>query len=139
MRAVFADSHYWIALLNRRDEHHGIAKKVEASLEPDTQIVTTEMVLVEVLNAFAKRELGILRGKAVQFVLVLRDHPSTDIIPQTSEQFQSSLDVYRRYVDKRWGLTDCASYLTMKAGDITEALTNDHHFAQMGFRALLRE
>ena len=41
--------------------------------------------------------------------------------------------------DKSWSLTDCISFEVMKHLDILEALTEDHHFEQAGFRALLRE
>lgn len=138
MRAVFADAQYWCALLNRRDEHHDVAKKLEASLEPGTQLITTQMVLVELLNIFAKRNLGRLKVKAAEFVSLLRDRPDTQVIPQTSGQFADALDIYRHYEDKLWGHTDCASYKTMKDNGITDALTFDEHFEQMGFRALFR-
>jgi uncharacterized protein len=36
-------------------------------------------------------------------------------------------------------LIDCVSYVVMRERGITEALTTDEHFRQMGFRALLRE
>ncbi len=139
MSTVFADANFWIALLNRRDQHHDIAKKAEARLEPETRFVTTEMVLAEVLNTFAELELGQLKDCAARFVLRLRNQPNTNIIPQTSDQFESAFEIYRGYKDKHWSLTDCASYRTMKTSGIELALTYDHHFVQMGFVALLRE
>ena len=49
MREVFADSGYWIGLLHPRDQHHDRATEKAAELG-DTPIVTTQMVLVEVLS-----------------------------------------------------------------------------------------
>lgn len=46
MMRVFADTNYWIALLNPRDELHGRAVATAQSCAED-QIVTSEMVLVE--------------------------------------------------------------------------------------------
>ena len=39
--------------------------------------------------------------------------------------------------DKSWSLTDCISFEMMKEHGLSEALTNDHHFEQAGFKALL--
>jgi hypothetical protein len=41
--------------------------------------------------------------------------------------------------DKEWSVTDCASLNIMREIGITEALTNDRHFQQSGYTALLRE
>jgi predicted nucleic acid-binding protein len=41
-------------------------------------------------------------------------------------------------LDKDWLLTDCISFNVMREAGLEEALTTDHHFAQAGFRALLR-
>ncbi len=52
MRKVFADTGYWIALLNSRDDLHNRAKHLSKSLQP-VQIVTSQMVVTEVLNYFS--------------------------------------------------------------------------------------
>lgn len=54
MKTVFADTGYWIALLNPRDELHTKAKAVSISLG-SLQIITSELVLSELLNSFAAR------------------------------------------------------------------------------------
>jgi predicted nucleic acid-binding protein len=52
MERVFADTGYWIALLNPRDDLH---QKASATSRDYTlnQIVTSEMVLTEFLNSFS--------------------------------------------------------------------------------------
>jgi predicted nucleic acid-binding protein len=54
MRRVFADAGYWIALLNPKDGLHAKARQVSIALG-QVRIVTSEMVLAEVLNAFASK------------------------------------------------------------------------------------
>ena len=49
MPEVFADTGYWIALLNGRDNLHSKARELSARFAGAT-IVTTEMVLTEFLN-----------------------------------------------------------------------------------------
>ena len=48
------------------------------------------------------------------------------------------LALFEARPDKSWGLTDCTSFVVMQRDGIRDALTSDHHFAQAGFRALLR-
>ncbi len=49
MRRVFADTYYWIALLNDRDQGHAAARAISHTL-PQPGIVTTQEVLSEVLT-----------------------------------------------------------------------------------------
>jgi predicted nucleic acid-binding protein len=133
---VFADTGYWIALLNPRDDLH---RKATAALHEFglTQIVTSEMVLTEFLNSFSESGPR-LRQAAVKAVESLRGTPSVVIVPQTSLLFEKGLKRYHDMADKSWSLTDCASFLIMEEIQLTAALTHDRHFAQAGFRALLR-
>lgn len=137
MKAVFADSDYWIALLNPKDELHKKAKSV-SSIHHGVRLVTSEMVLVEVLAGMASRGPN-LRKAAVRLVEALRGNPNTSIIPQTSMQFQRAFKIYQERDDKDWSLTDCASILVMQEEKISEALAHDKHFEQAGLKALLRE
>ena len=138
MKAVFADTHYWVAQLSKHDPDHAKAKAVARSLPHGVRFITTDMVLTEFLNSFSSRG-SYLKQAAAQLAGKLRTRADTTIIPQTREQFENAFAVYVEYKDKSWGLTDCASYLTMKEHNVSEALTYDKHFQQMGFKALLRE
>jgi uncharacterized protein len=135
MRTVFADAAYWIALLNPRDSLHAASVRVSDSLA-QTRIVTSEMVLIEVLNALAKyREL---RPQVVTVVAAIQADPNTDVVPLSGIQFRDALRFYATHADKEWGLTDCASFVLMRERGIGEALTYDRDFEQAGFIALLR-
>jgi uncharacterized protein len=136
MKRVFADTSYWIALLNPRDELHARAVVAGGSYSED-QVVTSEMVLVEFLNGFSERGPR-LRAAALKAVMSLRGSLNVTVIRQTSDQFERALHRYGERIDKAWSLTDCASFLIMEGEGIESALTHDQHFAQAGFRALLR-
>lgn len=137
MRTVFADAGYWIGLLNPKDGLHTVALTASRQLQR-TRLVTTEMVLTEVLNGLAK--YLILRPAVISAVdAIYAADPNTEVVPQTSLQFHDALSLFRTHQDKAWGLTDCSSFVVMRQRGITEALTHDHHFEQAGFRALLRE
>ena len=74
MKPVFADTSYWIALLNPRDELRTRAVASGRSYSSD-QIVTSEMVLVEFLNGFSDRGTH-LRAAAAKAVQTLRSSPN---------------------------------------------------------------
>jgi predicted nucleic acid-binding protein len=135
MTRLFADTSYWIALLNPDDELHSKAA-VLAQRFSSAGVVTSEMVLVEVLNSFSRHgsHLRHAAGKAVQGILGTRN---LTVIAQTSEHFRDAIEVYMRAADKSWSLTDCASFEIMRAERLSEALTHDRHFGQAGFKVLM--
>ena len=80
MKAVFADSGYWIALWRPRDALHEKAMSVAESLG-EIAVVTTQLVLTEALNAMAGAG-EFHRRVAVRMVRQLTDHPNVEIVPQ---------------------------------------------------------
>jgi predicted nucleic acid-binding protein len=136
MTRIFADTSYWIAILNPRDPLHKKAVAL-SQVHSGDQIVTTEMILTEFLNSFSNQG-PFLRRAAGTFVEGLRQNPKVVIFSQTSEQFEKALGRYLAMADKSWSLTDCASFLLMEAENIRAALTHDRHFVQAGFEAHLR-
>jgi len=137
MKAVFADAGYWIALVNPADKLHPKARAVSNSLG-GARIITSEMVLTEVLNKFSGMGKA-FRQTAVDLVEDLRSGSDVFIVPQSSQQFQEALLLYADRDDKTWGLTDCSSFRIMKRDGLDRALTFDRDFEQAGFQALLRD
>ena len=134
MRTVFADTGYWVALLNPHDQLHDKANSVSTSLG-QTRIVTSEMVLDELLASLSAPPA---RAVVIAAVNNIVSNPNVEVVPQTSLQFREAFDLYKTRTDKEWSLTDCASFNLMKERSITEALAHDEHFQQTGFVALLR-
>ena len=134
MRRIFADTSYWMALVNPRDQIHQKALSVSRQLSSES-LLTTEMVLVEVLNSFSD---SLYREAVGRMVTSLRQDENLTIVPQTPAQFKSALQRYQQAADKNWSLTDCASFEVMEVENIEAALTHDRHFIQAGFEALLR-
>jgi uncharacterized protein len=135
MRCIFADSLYWIAITHRKDQWHQAAEKASRALA-GCQLVTTEEVLTEVLNAFCKAG-RVLRQEAVDVVRDLHADPAVTIHPQSNQTFLSGLALYHARPDKEYSLTDCISMEAMRQEGITEILTHDGHFTQEGFTILL--
>ena len=137
MADYFADTGYWVALLNNRDYLHDKAVQISGALT-NHRIVTTEMVLTELLN-YASAEGEYLRRVAADTAAALLNSTNVEVIPQTSSQFHRALERFRNRLDQSWSLVDCASFIIMEEQGIQEALAFDHHFQQAGFTALLRD
>jgi predicted nucleic acid-binding protein len=135
MRAVFADTCYWIALLNPKDQTHDIAVDVSKGLS-SSKIITTEEVLTELLNYFSARG-PYFRSAAAKLVERMQGGRSIQILPQTREDFLAGLRLYQARPDKGYSLTDCISMEVMRREGLSEVLTNDGHFTQEGFTCLL--
>lgn len=138
MRTVFADTWYWIALANPRDEWHQAATVIGPQLGP-CHIVTTDEVLVELMAFFSKRYGAELRKAAVQLVHKVMNNPNVKVLPQTRDSFVRGLRLYEMRPDKEYSLTDCISMESMREHNLIDVLTHDHHFTQEGFTLLLTD
>ena len=136
MPEVFADTGYWIALLNERDGLHARARELSERFSA-ANIVTTEMVLTELLN-YASGGGRQRRRLAADAVRDWMADANIEVVPQTSIQFQAALERYRARLDHSWSVVDCSSFIVMETRQIQEALAFDRHFEQAGFIALLR-
>jgi predicted nucleic acid-binding protein len=132
MTAVFGDTFFYVALLSRHDKGHRAARDWAAHHR--TPVVTTEFVLLEVAN-FCRSSRN--RQRFANFAQSLRSNPLTTIVPCDSAWFQRGLERFADRLDKEWSLTDCISFVVMEDLELSETLTDDHHFEQAGFRILL--
>lgn len=132
MTPIFADTFYFLAIINPDDRRHHDALNFSSSLQ--SPLLTTAWVLTEVVDGLAKtpnRHLG------RQLYLDMRDDPSHILVPPSPRLLELGLNLYHDRPDKKWSLTDCISFVVMQEHCVTEALTGDHHFTQAGFTALL--
>ncbi len=132
MKKVFADTSYWIALLNKNDQYHASALALDNKLE-GIEIFTTDMVLAEVLNSFSSQG-QFMKKLVANYVSHLYGTKGYSIIEQSREQFINALRIYSRYADKDWGFVDCLSYVIVPA---TPYLCRWHRFANMNLLQLL--
>lgn len=133
MKTCFADTFYYIALLNRADHKHEQAQELTRHFEGT--IITTMAVLTELGDGITRTAS---RGLFTEFVSDLRKDPDVIIVPTDLRLFEHAVDLYDNRSDKEWSLTDCISFVVMRERGITEALTGDHHFEQAGFVILFK-
>jgi uncharacterized protein len=137
MRQIFADTFYWVALINPVDAWHERVQQMSRSLQRCT-LVTTEEVLGELLTFYAKSG-PLLRQRAVRLVEDILASPDVEIVDQTHRSFELGLKLYKNRLDKGYSLVDCISMNTMEQRGISEVLTHDNHFRQAGFVVLLAD
>jgi predicted nucleic acid-binding protein len=129
---VFADTSFWLAMVDRKDVHHARALNWANALSG--LIITTRLVLVETANALSK--VG-WRQHAVVLIDSLAARDDVDIIDFSSRYWELAWQLYRDRPDKGWSLTDCCSFVVMHESGLSAALTADAHFTQAGFQPLL--
>jgi predicted nucleic acid-binding protein len=132
---AFVDTLYFVALFNPRDQWHAHAV-VASKLNADTKLITTEEVLVELLNFFSEYGEKARLGAVTQAEGILSS-ANIDVARQSHEGFIAGLTLYKARPDKGYSLTDCISMLTMRERGISDILTHDDHFRQEGFTVLL--
>jgi predicted nucleic acid-binding protein len=133
MNRVLADTFFFLALVNPRDQAHARALAFTTAFQG--QMITTAWVLTEFADAMSAP------ANRSEFVATLKDiqaNPQMRILPPDPTLFDEGIQLYTNRPDKEWSLTDCISFVVMQREGITEALTGDHHFEQAGFVALLK-
>lgn len=135
MIQAFADTSFFVALLNPRDVHHATAADLQADFEG--RILTTGWVLTELLgNYLAARPTS--RKLFAPFVRDLPTDSRMEVVPVDREQFEAGCALYEARPDKEWSLTDCISMTLMERRSIRDVFSSDHHFEQAGFTILLK-
>jgi predicted nucleic acid-binding protein len=133
MNRVFADTWFFLAILNPSDPNHARALTASRAVRPHR--VTTDWVLVEVGDALSR--MG-NRDVFIRFYDWIQHRPGITIVPATRKLLEDGISLYRYRRDKDWPLTDCISFVVMEDEKIADALTGDKHFEQAGFNALLK-
>ena len=129
MQKYFADAWFYIALLDRRDSHHGRAVRLAGAIAAH-QIVTHDAIFGEVLAYYAE-DGAQARQHAVD--TARRTIRFSNVLAADRRLFTAALDRYSVRPDKEYSLVDCMSMVVMEEQGIRHVLTNDRHFTQAGF------
>ncbi len=134
---LFVDTFAWIALRNKSDNYHLQAlATMNIVVKQKRRLVTSDYVLVEVADAFARPTLRTLAVSLLSEILENSDG-LIEVVPASRELLSEGFQRYSGRLDKGWSLTDCISMVVMERWGITEVFTNDHHFRQAGFTTLI--
>lgn len=131
MKVVFADTFYYLAWVNPRDQAHLAARQFSDSFRGT--LVTTSAILLELGGALCR---SANRTHFLRLVDEIRQDTNTIIVPIDENYQNRGIELFRNRMDKDWSLTDCVSFVVMAELELKDALTGDHHFEQAGFRIL---
>ena len=91
--------------------------------------------MLEIGNALSKLQY---RRAAVELLNAFESDSNMEIVEVDKAVYQNAFNVFCARHDKEWGLSDCISYVVMNERGLTDVLTFDEHFRQMGFNVLRR-
>jgi len=132
----FMDSVGWIALLNADDELHRKTDSIYRELlKSGTIFITSTAVLNEVANSLCMPKF---RKTVVEFHKNIQNSSRINVIFVNKNLWTSGWRLFENRPDKSWSLTDCISMEIMQKYGLIDVLTNDKHFTQAGFKAILR-
>lgn len=135
-KEIFADTSYWIAIINPDDDFHkaamGLAPRIKGAI-----IVTSDWVLNELLTFFTNRG-ELLKQKALAVCDKILENPNVIVEPASRNSFTEAVNKYQTELSKRYSFVDCTSFNIMRARDIQETLSSDTHFEQEGFTKLIK-
>lgn len=131
---LFADTFFYIALLNPNDRAHKKAVSLLSLII--TPIVTTDYVLIELADALSS---PMERPKFLALLSTLQSDSSLILVSSSSVLTEKGITLFRDRPEKHWSLTDCISFVVMAEYGINDALTGDHHFHQADFKVLFTE
>lgn len=132
MTVLFADTYYFLAVGNDRDQGH--QRAVDFAATYTGQLLTTEWVLTEVADALSAPAQ---RPRFLNLFELIVNDANWIVAESSHELFRRGIALFSKRPDKSWSLTDCIPFVVMEEHGITEALTADRHFEQAGFAALL--
>jgi predicted nucleic acid-binding protein len=133
MTPVFADTYFWLALINPRDQAHQEAVALSQLLTQP--LVTTAWVLTYVGDTMC---VPVNRPAFVKLLESIANDSQTEVVAAEQNWFDLGVELYTARPDKKWSLTDCISFVVMRDMGLTEALTADSDFTQGGFRILMK-
>jgi predicted nucleic acid-binding protein len=124
---IFVDTSAWYASVVPTDPNHAAAAAwLKRNQLP---LFTTDYVIDEILTllkmrgqsqrAFALGEQFFTSGRFLIYYL-------------TEADVKATWQTFRRFQDKDWSFTDCASKIVMEKLVVTTAFAFDHHFRQFG-------
>ena len=128
---IFVDTGAWLALNDKQDQFHKRSIESMARIQKDKiELMTSDFVFDESLTFIRYRSS---HQAAVLFGSSLLNSSIVTVASVDKELLHLSFDLFQKYKDQDFSLTDCSSFVLMKRLKLTTCFTYDSHFAHMGF------
>lgn len=124
---IFVDTGAWYASVVPSDQDHMAASAwLKANTEP---LLTTDYIVDETLTLLRARGE---KTRALQMGERFFHANLSEVYLLTEEDIVTAWEVFRRFNDKEWSFTDCASKVVIDKLGLNQAFAFDHHFGQFG-------
>ena len=128
MKTILVDSSFLLAMVDRDDKHHNEVIAFLKELGIATLLVTSH-IFDEAMTLIKSRlgsEIAVRTGQQLRLSTRFR------LIHVTEGDDKAAWEIFSHYIDKDWSYTDCSCLAVMRKLGITEVLSFDRHFDQMG-------
>ena len=129
---IFVDTGAWLALADRHDRDHDRVLEVGRRVARGEfgKQITTNYVLTETLT-IVRRRIGL--AAAISFAKTLSESDEVRTFWIEPIHHEEAVKLMATHTDKVWSLTDCSSFVVMRALQIRRALALDYDFVRAGF------
>ena len=134
---IFVDTGAWIALSDRKDQHHGDAVEIYTRLKRQKERLSTTDYLVD--ETVTRLRYDLSHSVAVKFLDFIERAEETDVLTviRINETLsQEAKRLFRQYDSAKLSFTDCTSFAVCQMYKISEAFAFDQHFTMVGITLL---
>ena len=132
---VFIDTGFWIALFDRRDEHHDAAKTNLKSLLTNFNLFLSDFIVFETLtylNCSIKNH-----NLALRFLDKVNTADAITILDVDTSVKNNAIEIFKKYCNQQFSITDCTSFSIMNKASIKKYAGFDSHFQMIDFIPVL--
>jgi len=132
VNAIFVDTSGFVALADKRDQHHVRAKRFFRVLARTHKPLVTSTYVADEVTTLVRMHIG--HGVAVEVGNAILGSRWCRMLDVDEEMRSSAWTLFTRYKDQEFSFTDCTSFAIMRALGLDEAFTFDRRdFAAAGF------
>lgn len=134
MRRVFVDTGAFVALRNRSEGEHRIARRTLADLVSEgVRLFTSNYVFAETYTALLVR---VGRPEAIAWGRAFRSGEGVELARVDDEIEEEAWSILESHADKAWSYVDATSFALMDREGCREAFAFDRNFLQRGLRVV---
>lgn len=126
---IFVDTSFWVALRNRRDDHHDEARRLLRA-NASIPLVSTNHVTGETWT-FLRRRAS--HGSAANFLDLIEETARLHVEHVDAATEEEAFGWLRRHDEREYSFVDATSFALMRRLGIGEAFAFDGDFAAAGF------
>ena len=131
---IFIDTGFWIALFDKRDKYHSLAKKNIKSILNKYRIFLSDFILFETityLNCSIKNH-----DLALKFLQKIESTPAIKVLEVDSIIKSKALEIFKKHDDQDFSFVDCTTFVFMKEYSLKKYAGFDKHFQTMGYTSV---